>query len=83
MALRGFEGKRLAIEADEPQVLNALSALCHNELSKAMGYGDEQIYPVSWVKRRLAQFVSFDMTDAKPKALLGVSPESSLTSESR
>lgn len=68
-ALRGFGAKRLAIEADEPHILKALDVLCHNELAKAMGYGDDQIFPVGWVKRRLAQFVSFDMTGAKPKAL--------------
>ena len=61
--------KRLMIEADEPPILRALDVLCHNELAKAMGLGPDQMYQVGWVKRRLAQFVSFESLDMKPLAL--------------
>jgi hypothetical protein len=61
--------KRLSIEADEPPVLRTLDVMCHNELAKAMGLGPDEMYQVSWVKRRLAQFVSFESSELRPLAL--------------
>lgn len=58
--LKGFEVKRLEIEGDEPPIMRMLDVLCHNELAKAQGSPDGDLYRVTWLKRRLAQFISFD-----------------------
>lgn len=33
--------RRLSIEADEPPVLHVLNTICHNELCRALGYGQQ------------------------------------------
>jgi hypothetical protein len=68
-SLRAITERRLLIEADEPDVLRTLDLMCHNELVRALGYGQEQMKPIGWLKRQLAQFVSFDADATTPKAL--------------
>lgn len=55
-----LKGKRLAIEADEPDIMRILDVMCHNDLVLADGGPSQQIYEISWFKRRLSQFVNFD-----------------------
>ena len=47
--------ERLAIEAEEPPVLRVLDTLCHNELTRAMGYGQEYQAKVGFFQRLFAQ----------------------------
>lgn len=58
--LKRFVSERLSIEADEPPILQVLDLLCHNELIRAQGYGDE--VDIAWLRRRCAQFISMSNT---------------------
>lgn len=63
--VRTFTAERLRIENDEPAVLRALDALCHNELAKSMGCQKDQMYKIGSVRRALAHFINFDCTNLK------------------
>jgi len=63
--LREFTGKRLAIEADEPDIMGMLDVLCHNDLAKAEGQPRDHLYKVGWLKRLLSQIVNFDTDGLK------------------
>lgn len=58
-ALAQFTVKRLEIEADEPPILKVLDCICHNELARAMGYGEEHFMRVGNVQRLLRHFFDF------------------------
>ena len=53
--LRNITTERLAIEAEEPPVLQVLNVLCHNEQMRAMGYPPEQMAKVGFLQRTFAQ----------------------------
>lgn len=55
--------ERLSIEADEPPVLRVLATICHNEQSRSMGYGPDEMIPVGFWQRRFASF--FDLAQHK------------------
>jgi hypothetical protein len=67
--LRQFKSKRLDIEADEPPPLRVLDVLCHNELARSMGYGEDQFAKVAWYQRCLAQIVDINSTSIKKVGL--------------
>ena len=50
------EADRLDIEAGEPPVLRVLDIICHNELSKALGYGKDAEYNVTCWRAIFANF---------------------------
>ena len=49
-----FVSERLDIEAEEPPVLHVLNCICHNELSRAMGYGEEHFAKITLIQRMFA-----------------------------
>lgn len=53
--------RRLTIEADEPPVLHVLNTICHNELCRALGYGNP--VNLSWLQRLFSNF--FDIREYK------------------
>ena len=57
--LAAMISERLSIEADEPDVLHWLNTLCHNELARSMGHGDEETYRVGMVQRWFANWFDF------------------------
>lgn len=59
--LKEFTAERLDIEADEPPPLHVLNVICHNELVRALGYGQEHLVPLKWYQRLLAHF--FDIRE--------------------
>lgn len=54
--LEKAEEDRLDIEAGEPPALRVLDLICYNELAKAMGYGDEEMFDIKYWR---AVFVNF------------------------
>ena len=58
--------RRLSIEADEPPVLRVLDTLCHNELTRAMGYPRDQQIRVAFWQRLCAPF--FDVAEHRLQA---------------
>lgn len=50
---------RLTIEANEPPVYRVLDALCHNELCKALGYGENSFFKISGLQAALANWIDF------------------------
>ena len=54
--VRKRDQERLSLEAREPPQLRVLSRICHNELARAMGYGQKHKYPVARWQRPLAHF---------------------------
>jgi hypothetical protein len=52
-----FESSRLEIEADEPPILKVLDIICHNELSRALGYDKSNFYHVSWYQSLFCQII--------------------------
>ena len=58
--LAEWQAARLEIEANEPPVLRVLDALCHDEMIRVYGHGDnddQQRSNVSWLQRALANVV--------------------------
>jgi hypothetical protein len=55
--LNEFIAERLLIESDEPPVYRVLDTICHNELCRAQGYDECQLYDVGPVQSFLANFV--------------------------
>jgi len=53
--LSQFTANRLEIEQNEPPKKNTLDIICHNELSKAMGY-DHAIYKINYLARKFANY---------------------------
>jgi hypothetical protein len=62
--LVGWTERRLTIEADEPPVLHVLNTICHNELCRALGYGDS--VNLTYLQRLFSNF--FDLSEHKIKA---------------
>lgn len=58
-ALATFVGLRLEIEADEPPILKVLDCICHNELARAMGHGQEAFMKIGPLQRLLRHFFDF------------------------
>ncbi len=52
-----FISERLDIEAEEPPVLHVLNSICHNELAKAMGYGEEHYAKITALQRFFAHII--------------------------
>jgi hypothetical protein len=61
------EADRLDIEAGEPPVLRVLDLICHNELSKALGYGRNAEYNVTCWRAIFANF--FDVLPGSIKKI--------------
>lgn len=61
--LSAFTAERLDIEASEPPILRVLDMICHNELCRAMGCGEEEMAKISLLQRWCSQF--FDLMDHK------------------
>lgn len=55
--LAKFAAERLRIETDEPPILRVLDSICHNELTRAMGYDESEMVRIRWYQRLTAQFV--------------------------
>ncbi len=53
-ALVELTNARLEIEQDEPPTLRTLDILCHNELVRALGYGNEHMHALPFWRRWLA-----------------------------
>ncbi|MDA8375633.1 MAG: hypothetical protein M0Z50_00905 [Planctomycetia bacterium] len=53
-----FTDERLRIESEEPPVIGALDALCHNEEARAEG-NVSCVRPVSWWQRMGSQFLDY------------------------
>ena len=49
--------ERLDIEADEPPVKYVLSAICHNDLARSMGYKNNELAKIYFYQRWFAQFI--------------------------
>lgn len=47
--------ERLDIEMDEPPVLRVLDSICHNDLCRATGCGQEEFVTLTWYQRLFAQ----------------------------
>ncbi|MHB8123752.1 MAG: hypothetical protein ACYDG4_16565 [Desulfuromonadaceae bacterium] len=62
-SIASFEVDRLDIEMVEPPILKTLDLLCHNELCRALGYGEEAMAKVGFWGRLFAQF--FDLMNHK------------------
>jgi hypothetical protein len=60
-SINTFTTERLDIETGEPPTLRVLDMICHNELCRAMGYGEETMAKISFFQRLCAQF--FDLVD--------------------
>jgi hypothetical protein len=58
--------ERLDIEAIEPPILRTLDMLCHNELCRALGYGNEAMVKINYFQRICAPF--FDLMDQNIQA---------------
>lgn len=58
--LRQFQAQKLAIEVDEPPIHRILDALCRNEVIRAGGYDENQLYPAKWYERLTAQFLHLE-----------------------
>lgn len=52
---------RLDIEAEEPPVLHVLNTICHNELSRALGYPKSQMTSLTCLQRWCSPF--FDLNE--------------------
>lgn len=50
------EADRLSIEAGKTPVLRVLDLVCNNELTKAMGYGKEELFKIPFWKSAFANF---------------------------
>ena len=57
VALRTLQDRRLAIEMDEPPVLEVLDIQMHNALCKALGYKKSKQYRIGFFQGLLSQFV--------------------------
>lgn len=57
--IRKTESDRLEIEAGEPPVLRVLDIICHNELSRAMGFDRKEMYQVGLARSLFAHL--FDL----------------------
>lgn len=51
---------RLDIEAEEPPPLRILNMICHNELVRALGFGDCNQVEIKWYQRAAAQFLDIN-----------------------
>ena len=49
--------ERLSIEVEDPNTLNVLNAICHNELIRAGGYGDDQMARIGFFQGLVAPFM--------------------------
>jgi len=58
--LHRYRAEILLIEHDEPPVLRMLNDICHNEMVIAMGYPSKYLIHIPWMKRHLANIISFD-----------------------
>jgi hypothetical protein len=65
-SINAFTVERLNIEAVEPPILRILDLICHNELCRAMGMGEERMAKINFFQRLFAQF--FDLMDHKIQA---------------
>lgn len=54
-----LNARRLDIEAEEPPPLKVLNCICHNELTRAMGYDSSQQVEIKWYHRWTAPFFDF------------------------
>ena len=61
-----FMAERLDIETCEPPTLRILDMICHNELCRAMGCGEETMAKINLMQRWCSQF--FDLMDHKIQA---------------
>ena len=55
--LREFATRKLRIEMDEPPIMRVLDCVCHNELVRAMGRGEEYEVRLSGAQRFFANFM--------------------------
>lgn len=60
--VRRWELRRLDIETEEPQVHYALEAWCDNEVSRAWGWDQEGLIPMTWWQRLTMDWVTFSRT---------------------
>ncbi len=58
-SLNAFTIERLDIEACEPPPLKVLDVICHNELCRAMGAGEETMAKIGFWQRLFSQFFDF------------------------
>lgn len=54
--VRRWKQKRLEIEKKEPPKRAILDSMCHNELCRSMGYGEEECVDIKPWQRAIAQF---------------------------
>ncbi|SRR6266545_1516483 len=66
--MRSFKQKLLAIERDEPPILRTLDSLCHNQLLKAEGYGEEYFVIVKPYQRWLCNILDINAHVIRPAA---------------
>lgn len=62
-SLNAFIVERLDIEADEPPILRILNVICHNDVCRSMGCGEETMAKIGLLQRWCSQF--FDLMDHK------------------
>ena len=70
--LQELQVARLDIEAKEPPALRVLDAMCHDELARAMGLGDDERSNVTWLQRLFANF--FDISEPRIRKRGELSP---------
>ena len=63
-ALNDFIAQRLEIEIEEPPKLGILDIICHNELVKAMGYGDDEQVKLNFFQRRFSHYCDIGLHHA-------------------
>jgi hypothetical protein len=61
--VREFTAERLTIEIEEPPILKVLDCMCHNELLKALGYGQEYNVKLTFWQKKLAPFFDWFFDD--------------------
>jgi hypothetical protein len=55
---KSLKAKRIAIEVEEPPLIQALGDRCHNELSKVYDLGEDKMVKMPWYQSLKANFYS-------------------------
>ena len=56
---------RLTIEAEEPPVLHVLNSICHNDMVRAMGYGEKHYLAIGGFQAFVSQVFDFNVSGIK------------------
>jgi len=65
--LSSWTSRRLAIEKDEPPVLTALNASCHNEVIAAQGLDADETVPLTEFQSLFMHYFRFDEMDRRTR----------------